>query len=145
MKTRILYLPTLVLMLIVGCKSSPAKKIDGAIDTTLNNSFDKRVSIINLIATPDKFNHKKVRVKGFLNLEFEDNAVYLHKEDSELGIDKNGIWLEIEGGEIDTIHYKTCNKQYVIIEGTFEMNNKGHDSGYSGALTNITRVDLLNR
>jgi hypothetical protein len=146
MNTRmnILYCLLLTIILITGCKATPSK---GAVDTTVVNvakpAFDKRVSIVNLIATPERYNQKIIRVKGFLNLEFEGNAIYLHKEDCDLGIDKNGIWVDVTNGQIDSAHYHNCNKQYVILEGTFEMDNKGHDNGYGGSITKITRIDLL--
>ena len=38
------------------------------------------VSMVQLIATPEKFDGKFVRVHGFLNLGFEGDSLYLHRE-----------------------------------------------------------------
>jgi len=51
------------------------------------------VSLIKLIATPEKYNGKRIQVIGYLHLEFEGNAIYLHKEDEEAGLSKNGFWV----------------------------------------------------
>src|SRR4051794_20900429 len=51
------------------------------------------VSLLQLIATPDAFDGKYVRVHGFVRIEHEGTAIYLHREDAELMLTKNGLWL----------------------------------------------------
>lgn len=46
------------------------------------------VSVIQLISTPELFNGKDVRVIGFLHLEFEGDAVYVHRDDFDHAIEK---------------------------------------------------------
>jgi hypothetical protein len=46
------------------------------------------VSLVRLMATPEKYDGKAVQVVGFLRLEFEGNGLYLHQEDYEHGITK---------------------------------------------------------
>ncbi|MGN6181494.1 MAG: hypothetical protein ACTHNW_20090 [Mucilaginibacter sp.] len=132
----------LALILITGCETPPARKNLESLNVT-KPIYDKRASIINLVATPERYDKKVVRVVGFLNLEFEANAIYLNKEDCSLGIDKNAVWIDTNN--IDSADYHHCNHQYVILEGTFIMANKGHRDSYSGAITKITRIDLLNK
>ena len=48
-------------------------------------------SLIQLIATPKKFNNKQVRVAGFLQLEIEGNALYLHQEDAQFVMTANAV------------------------------------------------------
>ncbi len=45
----------------------------------------QHISLINLIATPERYHGKWVRVQGVANFEFEGNALFLHKEDYKLG------------------------------------------------------------
>jgi hypothetical protein len=146
MKTIVFYTYLLNSLLIgAGCDGSVQKGQVKTSDTTIvHQPLDKSVSLITLVGTPEKYNGQQVRVKGFLNLEFEGNGVYLHKEDYDLGIDKNALWIDLEGAKVDSTQYKICNKHYVILEGTFQMNNKGHHGSYSGAITKINRIDLLN-
>ena len=54
------------------------------------------VSIIQLIATPEKFDGKFVSLIGFLCIAFEGDSIYLHREDLEKGIPRNGLWVDTE-------------------------------------------------
>jgi hypothetical protein len=144
----ILYCFMPVMALAISCKSPSAKKDTAKIDTTKLNSVKSKlesVSLISLIAAPEKYDQKLIRVKGYLNLVFEGNAIYLSKEDCDLGIDKNGLWIDLEGVKIDPKDYNRCNKQYVILEGTFQIDDKGHQNGYSGSIAKITRIESLKR
>src|SRR5262249_1764153 len=51
------------------------------------------VSLLQLIATPADFDGKYVRVHGFVRIEHEGTAIYLHREDAEHMLTKNGLWL----------------------------------------------------
>ncbi|MBF9140172.1 hypothetical protein [Hymenobacter properus] len=55
-----------------------------------SDEFD--VSLVKLIANPEKYDGKTIQVIGFLNLEFEGDAIYLHKEDFDQGLTRNGFW-----------------------------------------------------
>lgn len=98
-------------------------------------------SLINLIATPEKYHQKHIRVIGFLNIEFEGNAIYLHEEDYRRRISKNSIWINLNNKTSEKIYEDKLSKTYVILEGTFNMNNNGHMSLSSGSIEKITRVD----
>src|SRR6188472_601053 len=52
-----------------------------------------RTSIVSLLATPERYAGKTVRVHGFVRLEFEGDAIYLHKEDFDQRLTSNAIWL----------------------------------------------------
>lgn len=102
---------------------------------------NKRTSIISLIGNPATYHKQVVQVEGFLNLEFEASAIYLHKIDRDLGIDKNGIWIKVSRADLEKLLY--LHQKYVILEGTFDMDNQGHLSSYSGALTNLRMIKAL--
>lgn len=91
------------------------------------------ISLINLIATPEKYHNTKVGVTGFASIEFEGTAIYLSKENFEQGIDKNAIWLEINWLN-DREKYKKFDKKYVIIVGIFHKIPLGHTSLFSGSI-----------
>jgi hypothetical protein len=73
------------------------------------------VSMVRLIATPDRYHEKWVQVIGYLNLEFEGNAIYLHREDFESGDPKNGVWVNLKMNGPDD--YKVFSGHYVIMVG----------------------------
>jgi hypothetical protein len=49
------------------------------------------VSLVQLIANPSVYQGKLVRVIGFCQLEFEGDALFLHREDFEQGLTKNAL------------------------------------------------------
>ena len=106
--------------------------------------LDESISIINLIASPEKYHNKKIQVIGYINIEFEGNAIYLHKEDYKRGILDNGLWVSFTKKAWEKLKKEKINKTYVIIEGTFNMEDNGHMGLFSGEIEKITRVDRWN-
>lgn len=102
------------------------------------------ISMIRLIATPEKYDGKQIQVIGYLNLEFEGTAIYLHKEDYSKGISDNGFWVNFSKEIGERKNLNNYNKKYVIIAGTFDMNSRGHMGMFGGTIKNITRLDLWN-
>jgi hypothetical protein len=98
------------------------------------------VTMIQLIASPEKFDGKLIRVIGFLRLEFEGDALYLHREDYENTLLGNGIWVDVTpeiAKESDTL-----NMNYVLLEGVFSSSERGHMGMWSGSITSIRRAQL---
>jgi hypothetical protein len=98
------------------------------------------VSLIQLIAAPQEHAGKPVRVIGFVKIGFEHNAIYLHREDLDHGLSKNGLWLETSRPMMQELI--KLSGSYVLIEGVFDPDNRGHGGLFSGALTDISRVDV---
>jgi len=94
------------------------------------------VSLVELIADPQTWDGRRVRVVGYLNLEFEGDAIYLHQEDHAHSIHSNGLWV---GFASDTPRQPACNRRYVLIEGTFSARHTGHMGLWSGAILDIDR------
>ncbi len=105
--------------------------------TSINTYADigESVSMIHLISNPEQYHGKKVIISGYLNLEFEGNGIYLHKDDYINSIYKNGLWCSI-----DELKYRKFNKKYVIMEGIFNAEMKGHMGLWSGSIENISRI-----
>ena len=96
------------------------------------------VSMIALVATPERLNGKRIRAIGYLDIEFENDALYPHEEDFRDAISKNGIWLRLS--EADRERYKSLSLSLVIIEGVFFSNGPENEE-YSGAIGKITRLE----
>lgn len=97
------------------------------------------VSLVQLIANPNEYHGRLVLVIGFCHLEFEGNAIYLHREDFEQGIYKNGLWLDVE--DILSINTSKLSDGYILVEGVFNAKNKGHLGQFSGCLGEIERIE----
>jgi hypothetical protein len=93
------------------------------------------VSMIQLIANPAQYHGKKVIVSGFLNIEFEGTAIYLHRDDYAFSQYRNGLWCTMN----ETL-YRKYNRRYVIMEGVFNRDMRGHLGLWSGSIEKIERV-----
>jgi hypothetical protein len=93
------------------------------------------VSLVELIANPKNYDGKVVQVIGFVSIDFEDEAIYLHSDDYKHYVNKNGLWIEIT----PEIRQKRAeyDQKYVILVGTFDATRKGHMGNWSGTIRNI--------
>jgi hypothetical protein len=112
---------------------SPAQLPDH-LDKANQNAIS--VSLITLIANPDRYEGKVVRVIGFVQLEFEGNAIYLHEEDFRRAITDNALWMDVPQGFRG---YESGS--YAIVEGTFTTKSHGHMGLFSGEIKNVTRLE----
>ena len=109
---------------------------------SLSGNYAVDVSMIDLIATPERYHGVKVRLIAVGNLDFEGNYISASKEAWE-NYTNDRIWIEL--GEQLAPHgerLRRYNGEYVIIEGVFDMYDKGHFAMFQGALHNVTRYDL---
>ncbi len=104
------------------------------------NPYAEDVTMIQLIAAPEKYDGKLVRVIGVGNLDFEDNCLSLDMEDYKhfLG---NEIWLELGERSVPYEEAQKYNGQYVIVEGFFDKNEKGHFGMFKGTIKDISRYE----
>lgn len=71
------------------------------------------VSMIRLIANPAEFVGKRIRTVAYLDLASNDPMIYLHREDQQATLLRNGLLLQ-------DMPNSTCRTgNYVIIEGVF--------------------------
>ena len=99
-----------------------------------------QVSLVQLISNPSQYDNHRVIVAGFLTLEFENSALYLHADDAAHFITKNALWVTARSGikgRSDEI-----NHHYVQIVGLFKASDHGHIGGYSGMIGEVERIDL---
>lgn len=110
---------------------------ESSMDTETNAQQPTKVSLVQLIANPKEYDGKFVRVIGFVSVEFEGTAVYLHQEDYKYDITQNAIWLEM-----DFERNKKLDQRYVLIEGTFDANHNGHRGLFNGSIKDIKRLQV---
>lgn len=98
------------------------------------------VTVAELVARPRDFHGKRVRVLGFVNLQFECNGLYSHQDDLLHGLIRNGLWIEPTGFGADSV-----NNHYVLVEATFDAIRRGHFAMWSGSLHHVTRINRWDR
>jgi hypothetical protein len=137
---RLVVLLALVASLTVFGRSASAQMVGYYPKGGPDISADE-VSLIQLIANPERYDNKIVRVIGYLNLEFEGNAIYLHRDDFLVGISKNAIWINLPR-DLKPAEVKAVNDHYVICTARFIAGRHGHMGMFSGELDDVTRLQV---
>ena len=127
-------------MLLAGLTLVLAACEERAVDTIGYEEEIIPVSLYQLVTTPERFEGRKVRVKGYLHLEFEGDGLYPHREDFQRSLLKNGVWFNAE--QCGSIAGVPINDEYVLVEGTFSSENTGHMGLWSGEISDVTRCIL---
>jgi len=98
------------------------------------------VGMVALVASPERYEGKSIRTHGFLCIEFEGDAVYLHKEDYRFGLSKNSLALRLSKAQRE--QFKSLSLKYVVIEGTMYAKGLEATDAWSGAIDKITRLEV---
>ena len=99
------------------------------------------VSIVTLLAMPASSSGKQVQVSGFLVLDFEGQALFLHKGDYQEGLSLNSIYVSLAREQQQK--YKSLNKTYVTIEASFQEPRKSEDI-FTGVLFHVREIRRIN-
>lgn len=97
-------------------------------------------SMIELIARPELYDGKRVRVFGFVNFEFEGNGLYVSREDWKQSISRNGVWIDPPVESDTGSRIQKLNQRYALVEATFRAKEGGHFNLWSGKLEQVTRL-----
>jgi len=108
-----------------GAPSRPAEPLD--------------VGMVALVAVPDTYDGKLIRTVGFLCIEYEGDALYLHQEDYRHGLTKDSLALRLSRAERD--RYKNLSLQYVLVEGVVYARGLEREDQWGGAIGSITRLE----
>lgn len=133
MKTSKLGVCFLVMAMLFSARSAQP------LQTASKTSAPLNVGMVALLGDPQKYDGKVIRTIGFMCLEYEGDALYLHEEDYRYGILKNALALRLSSAQQK--QFKSLSLKYVIIEGTMYANGPERWD-YGGAIGNITRLDI---
>jgi len=95
--------------------------------------------MVALVALPEKYEGKFVRTHGFLCVEFEGDALYLHEEDYRHRLTKNSLALRLSDPQRQ--EFKAMNLRYVLVEGTVYARGPESRDRWSGAIGKVTRLE----
>jgi hypothetical protein len=93
------------------------------------------VSFIHLLAHPEKYHQKKIQIMGYARFEFEGNALYFSADRARHGDMSDALWLDVTNMRMPAV------EGWVLVEGTFNGERRGHFGMYSGTLENIVRLE----
>ena len=100
------------------------------------------VSLIRLLANPDRYEGRLVRVIGVFHFGMEESVLYLHREDEELLNANNAVWVSPKAGSREQ-DYKELSGAFVIVEGRFTAKAHGHLGAFPGELQSVSRLQKL--
>ena len=92
---------------------------------------------IRVIARPELYHQKQIQLVGYMNLEFEGNALYTSEEQYRHMQTADAIWIDVEGMKLKP----PFARGWVIIQGKFNGERRGHFGMFAGTLETITRLD----
>lgn len=121
---------TIVLLLIVSNFFGVAQRPEAG---------PQNVSLVELIASPQKFDGVLVNVIGYLDMSREGDLLYLHQTDSDNMLNSNAIW--VHRTEEMGIDKTRLNHKYVTVVGVFRSGFKEQFGTPSCGIPNATRVE----
>jgi len=116
---------------------SSVVRVAVAQEKTSEASNSHPVSIVSLLTRPATGQPQHVTVAGFLVLDFESEALYLHKEDYDHRLTSNAIRVAIT--EEQREKYKAFAKKYVWLDAYF-VKRKNSSDYFVGALFDIKEI-----
>lgn len=121
-------------------------------NTSAEPSFGKagqadHISLVSVIANPDRYDGQQIRAIGALRFVFEGKSLCLHQADQDQAINANCFWIEPDLGGLNTdaAGLSALSGQYVRIEGSFRKDNRAHHGAYAGAIVEIWRAQAWKR
>lgn len=96
------------------------------------------VLLIQLIADPERYDGDRIIAIGFLHLEWEGSAVYLHETDFRVGIPQNAVRLQLDVEALPPRQRLTDG--YVLVEGVYSA-DRGPMDIYIGRIGNVGRLE----
>jgi len=91
------------------------------------------VSILELVARPEKYHEKPITVVGFVTFEFEGNVLC---PTDRRHSSSDCLWVDVEG-----LKDPGFRRSYVVVDATFDGELRGHFWCCAGSLTKITRLE----
>jgi hypothetical protein len=95
------------------------------------------VGMVALVANPQRYDGKRVRVVGFLYIRYE-SGIFIHKEDCRYGLTFNALELRLSPSQRQ--RYKNLSFHYVLIEGVVHP-SKSPGAEWGGEMGDITRLE----
>jgi len=98
------------------------------------------VSVIQLIANPERYEGKLVSVTGFIHIGREQDLFYLGEADFNHSIVENALWFHLS--EQMGKDWQELNRKYVGIVGIFSARHEGPYGCPNGGFPDIKRVQV---
>jgi len=93
----------------------------------------QRVSMIDLIANPNRYDGQLVQVSGVFSFGSENNAIWFGEESRTFKATENALWVNIKGADYEDA--KKYDGKHGALAGTFHKKKcSGHMCLFAGEL-----------
>lgn len=96
-------------------------------------------SMINLIATPDDYDGKRIETQGVARMEFEGTAIYTSPESAKHRVKVNGIYLALGDSEVSKSSREHLDGKWVFVVGVYHKPERG-SVDWRGHIDQITHL-----
>lgn len=104
----------------------------------VNSSEVLDVSMISVIADPNKYGGQKIAIVGYLYLSQQVSVICAYKDDFLFGNGKN--CFNLDSRSIQKDRWEDLSEKYVNLSGTYKALSEGFDSVANGMVKDILHV-----
>jgi hypothetical protein len=97
-------------------------------------------SMQQVVADPQRFDGQRIRVIGFLRLEFERNVLYLSRNDFNESVAAHALRLELTNAQLRSLG--KLNNGRVSVEGVFSAKN---GAPWAGSLHRVAQIRMARK
>ena len=137
----------LLAVTLLGCADSPPQPLDFVEFGTATDKPGGPVeleSMVAILARPEDFEGRRVRVQGVLHLELEGDQLCLDKDSVRHIVPKNCIWVGL-----DPRLQKSCkeisqwNGWYALLEGEISAKDHGHMGLFQASVRDVSHILVI--
>lgn len=108
-------------------------------DILTQNSLKTAITVEALLSASEQYNNQHVWVRGYLNVEFEGDAIYWRESDYKSNEYGCGLRVQFSDLLLETKPVADYGKHYVVVRGLFHT---GQDL-FPGVITEIDSLNTL--
>jgi hypothetical protein len=98
----------------------------------------RMMSLVELIANPKTYDGVRVAVIGYVTLSYEDEAIYLHKDDYENRLFTNAVKLALTTEQMEQYQKQFRRPCYAEVEGIFHVPEADARVPFAGKLLPVS-------
>lgn len=120
-------------MVMTACSETQVYKV-----SEYNTQNYKSVELDDILDDPESYHGKKIETEGIFTFEFENVGLYNSSRNSRGHDYENAVWLNFHSDLIiSEEELKKIANQWITVKGTFDSNDKGHLSQFSGSISEV--------
>ncbi len=136
-----------VFVLAVSRESAVAQVNGSADSVRIRVAGYEVVSFVRLLSNPRSYEGRRIQIRGYFHLKYEDSALYLSKDDADYLTSENALWVSfVDDPEVHALvsdslrSLRYFDGRPVILRGEFTMKERGHLGVFAGTLNKVDYI-----